>query len=300
MRLNDLRAFVRVADTRSITGAAQALCAPKSSISRSVARLESDLDVALFERSTHSLRLTEAGRLLLPYANRIIVEVSEAETAIADVVGTPTGPLRVSVPLGFGYSLLGPMVPGFAAAYPDVQILIDVENHSLDMLAQEIDVVSRFGPLPDSLLIARHLAALPLCLCASHSYIERRGIPQTPDDLNKHDLVSAVGISHRWPFLAENGERRIIDVKPRLLASDTAVSAAMLVNGGGIGWLPLFLVMPAIERGELMQIFPGQATDILDVYALYPSHKGLSVKARAFINALLDHLTRINADFSRD
>ena len=161
MRLNDLRAFVRVADTKSITGAAQALCAPKSSISRSIARLESELSVALFERSTHNLRLTEAGRLLLPYATRIIAEVNEAGTAMSGIIGVPSGSLRVSVPLGFAYSLLGPMVPDFTAEYPSVQILIDVESHSLDMLAQEIDVVVRFGPLPDSLLIARHLAELP-------------------------------------------------------------------------------------------------------------------------------------------
>lgn len=294
MGLGDLRAFARVADLKSITGAARALNLPKSSVSRSLVRLEEAAGAALFERSTHHVHLTDAGRLLLPYAVRIMREVDEAEAALGSYVGVPRGTLRVSAPLGFAYSLLAPMVPPFLVENPEVQVIIDVENHTLDMLVQEIDLVIRFAPLPDSGLIGRRLVELDLWLCASPAYLNRRGTPTTIAELEGHDFIGRIDWPTQWTFKSPGGDVEQISINPRAIASEPSVDVALTMNGAGIGWLPKFIAVPLIERGELVRILPDAVTDSAEIYVLYPSHRSMSAKVRAFIDALSVYLANMN------
>ena len=165
--LTHLRAFVRIADLGSVSGAARSLGMPKSSVSRSLARLEESVGVALMERSTRHLRLTDAGLLLQRHAARILDDVSEAENAVGGLIGKPSGTLRVSVGFTFAAGPLAPMLPAFLALYPEVRIVLTVDNRPVDLLTEEIDVSIRIGPLLDSELIARKLGTIELWPCAS-------------------------------------------------------------------------------------------------------------------------------------
>ena len=153
--LVDLRAFARIADLGSISGAARALRMPKSSVSRSLVRLEEAVGAVLVERSTRHLRLTDAGLLLKRHARRIIDDVGEAENAITGLVGAPRGDLRVSVPFTFATGPLAPMLPAFLLRYPEVRVVLSIDNRPIDLLVEEADIAIRIGPLPDSSLIAR-------------------------------------------------------------------------------------------------------------------------------------------------
>ena len=173
--LIDLRAFARIADLGSISATARVLRMPKSSVSRSLVRLEEAVGAVLVERSTRHLRLTDAGLLMQRHARRILDDVGEAENAIGGLVGTPRGDLRVSAPFTFAAGPLAPMLPAFLARYPDVRVLLTVDNRNVDLLAEEIDVAIRIGPLATSDLIARRLATFELWPCASPAYLALPG-----------------------------------------------------------------------------------------------------------------------------
>lgn len=158
--LTDLRAFARIADLGSISGAARSLRMPKSSVSRSLVRLEEAVGAALVERSTRHLRLTDAGLLLQRHARRILDDVGEAENALGGLVGQPRGLLRVSAPFTFAAGPLALILPGFLERFPEVQISLTIDNRMVDLLTEDYDVAIRIGPLADSDLIARRLTTL--------------------------------------------------------------------------------------------------------------------------------------------
>ena len=290
--LADLRAFARIADLGSLSGAARALGMPKSSASRSLSRLESVAGTALMERSTRHLRLTDAGHLLLRHARRILDDVGEAETALAGLIGVARGTLRVSVGYTFAVGPLAAMLPGFLARYPEVRVVLDTGNRNVDLLAEEFDLAVRIGPLPDSDLIARRLATVALWTCASPGYLAARGTPTAPDDLRSHALISRVDRRVPWRFREAGGAVREIEVLPGTVIPEPAVLRTVLIGGAGIGKLPDFHAADAVAAGALIRLLPEYGEDTVEVHALYPSHRSLSAKVRVFIDALVEHLNR--------
>ena len=288
--LTHLRAFARIADLGSISGAARSLKMPKSSVSRSLARLEEEVGVALVERSTRHLRLTDAGLLLHRHAGRILEDVLEAENAIGGLIGAPSGTLRVSVGFTFAVGPLAPMLPSFLARYPDLRVVLTVDNRPIDLLTDEIDVALRIGPLRDSELIARKLTTLELWPCASPAYLAARGTPKTVDDLLQHSLIAHSERRSSWKIRTPTGAVREIETEPGIVVPEPAVVKTMLLGGAGIGWLPDFHAADALADGSLVRLLPDHDSETLEVHALYPSHRSLSAKVRVFIDALAAHL----------
>lgn len=289
--LIDLRAFARIADLGSISGAARALRMPKSSVSRSLARLEESVGAVLVERSTRHMRLTDAGLLLLQrHARRILDDVGEAENAVGGLIGAPRGDLRISAPFTFAAGPLAPMLPGFMARYPEVRILLTVDNRNVDLLNEAIDVVIRIGPLVDSDLVARRLAAFELWPCASPAYLTERGAPAVPCDLHTHVVVGHSERERLWRFSRKTGGDQEATFEAIAVVPEPAVLRAMLIGGAGIGILPDFHAREAIAAGSLVRLFPDWSCGAVDAHALYPSHRSLSAKVRVFIDAMIEHL----------
>ncbi len=296
--LLDIRAFARIADLKSISGAARALGAPKSSISRSLARLEIAVGSVLVERSTRHLRLTDAGTLFHQHALRILNDVDEAETALGSFSGAPRGTLRVNAPFTFAVGLLAPMLPAFLKRFPEVRVILDIENRLIAMPAEEADLVVRIAGLADSTLIARRIATLELWACASPAYLAARGTPASVRDLDSHDLIAWIDRSITWGFRTSNGQVEEIDVAPRIaVVPEPAALQAVLEGGVGIGRLPDFLAAAPIANGTLLRVLPDLQPDTVEVHALYPSHRSLSAKVRAFIDALVAHLATMRSAF---
>ncbi len=288
--LLDLRTFARIADLGSLSGAARALGMPKSSASRALARLEAAAGAALIERSTRHMRLTDAGHLLQRHAQRILDDVGEAENALTGLVGVPRGTLRVSVGFTFAAGPLAPMLPGFLARYPGVRVALSIDNRNVDLLAEDIDVAIRIGPLPDSDLVARRLAAVALWTCASPAYLAARGTPAAPEELCAHELIGRVDRKAAWRFHAPGGALHEIEVPPGTVIPEPAVLLVMLLGGAGIGRLPDFCAADAVSRGTLVRLLAEYGDNPVEVHALYPSHRSLSAKVRVFIDALAEHL----------
>jgi DNA-binding transcriptional LysR family regulator len=291
LELNHLRVFMRVADLGSVSAAARALGMPKSSVSRSLSRLEEMLGTSLVERSTRHLRLTDAGRVLHRHVSRILDDVSEAENAINGLIGRPSGTLRVSVGFTFAVGPLAPMLPAFLSTYPDVRVVLTVDNRRSDLLTEDIDVAIRIGTLSDSELIARKLGTIGLWLCASPSYLADHGTPATIDDMAIHTMISHVDRRDVRMMRTPSGEIRELVIEPGTVVPEPAVAKVMLMGGVGVGWLPDFEARDAVASGSLIRLLPDHHADGVEVHALYPSHRSLSAKVRVFIDALVRHMT---------
>lgn len=288
MEIVDLRLFVRVAELRSLSAAARSLKAAKSSISRSITRLEVAVGSQLFERASRSLRLTDAGHLLLAHAVRILGDVDEAEAALEGLVGVARGLLRVVATHAFAEGLIAPMLPAFLARHPEVRVHLGYDDPRADPLADGTDLAVRIGRLPDSSLIARALPPVALWLCASPDYLARRGTPASARDLGDHDLVVwEEGMT--WAFQAEDGEESFA-ARGRAVVPDAGAMTAVAVHGGGVARLPNYLAAPFVADGRLVRVLPDFRSPAMEVHALYPSHRSLSVKVRVFIDALVEHL----------
>ena len=291
MDLADIRAFARIAALGSVSAAARSLELPKSTISRALARLEVAVGATLVDRSTRHLRLSDAGVLFRPYALRILADVDEAGTALDNFAGAPRGTLRVSAPFTFVVAVLSPMLPSFLVRYPEVRVVLDVENRIIDMPLEAADLVIRAaGALPDSDLIARHLLTTEAWTCASPGYLATQGVPSTVADLSRHALIAYADLPTTWSYQMPDGALQQIEFIPANAVSDSAALQPLLVGGAGIGRLPDFIARDAVIRGDLIRLFPMTKGEVFGVHALYTSHRSLSAKVRVFIDALIEYI----------
>ena len=288
--LTDLRIFARIADAGSLSAASRALGVPKSSVSRSLVRIEAETGARLVERSTRRLALTDAGLLLQRHARRILDDVGEAEAAMAGFVGDPRGTLRVSAPPSFAAGPLAPMLPEFLARYPDLRLVLSFDNQPIVQLPDDVDVAIRTGALPDSDLIARRLASTELVPCASPGYLAAHGTPGNVDDLRGHRLVSVFERRVLWRFRSPAGAVHEHSAEPNVVVPDHAIARTVLLGGAGIGQLPEYHARDAIGSGALVLILAGHKGERVDVHALYPGHRSLSAKVRAFVDSVAGHL----------
>ncbi|MEJ7746576.1 MAG: LysR substrate-binding domain-containing protein [Luteimonas sp.] len=288
----NLRDFARIADLGSISGAARSLQSPKSSVSRSLARLEADVGAVLIERSTRHLKLTDAGLLLQRHARRILDDIGEAENAIGGFIGLPRGDLRISVPFTFAAGPLAHMLPAFLNRYPEVRVVLTIDNRVIDLLTDGYDIAIRIGPLPDSGLIARRLTSFALWPCASPSYLARSSPIAKPADLTAHKVIAHSDRRETWPFRSASGAVRDVEIEPGTVVPEPDVVKTMLLAGAGIGLIPDFHAAAAIAEGSLVRVLPQYKSGSVEAHALYPSHRSLSAKVRVFIDALVEYFKR--------
>jgi len=284
MDLNQILVFVRVVQAGSFSAAARQLGLPKSTVSRKVSDLEERMGARLLQRTTRKLSLTDAGRIYYERTAAILGEIEEAEQAVGRLQAAPRGLLRVTVPLGF--DMLGPIVAEFLEQHPDVQIQMVCTDRRVDLVEERFDMAIRAGPLQDSMLVARHLGTAKAALVAAPSYCKRHGIPQTPDDLQKHTCV-AFGVNttpNVWIFESD-GKRSEVRITPRLTVNDQELIREAVLAGVGIAWLPEHLYTDGLRKGQLRRLLPewGAPADV-PVHALYPTTRQLSPKVVAFID----------------
>jgi DNA-binding transcriptional LysR family regulator len=288
--LTDLRAFARIAELGSISGAARALPAPKANVSRSLVRLEQAVGAKLIERSTRKLRLTDAGLVLQRHARRILDEVGEAQNAIGSLTSVPSGTLRVCAPFTFATGLLAHMLPLFLARYPEVRVVLTVDNRVSELLSEEIDVAIRIGPPNDDEMIARRLATIVLKTCASPAYLAQHGTPHTVNDLASHRLIASMDKRYVWRFRTATGVAQEVEIVPHTVVREPMVALTMLIAGAGIARLPDYLVIDALADGTLVHVLPELEGDTVEAHAMYPSHRSLSAKVIVFVDMLAAYL----------
>ena len=285
-RLTGLMAFARAASLGSYTAAARALGISPSAVSKSVQRLEQQLGLSLFTRTTRSLTLTAEGRDLHERALRLLREAEDIEQAVLAAKAEPAGMLRVAAPLPLGAYVLGPHLARLKARHPKLNVDLRLGDEYVDLVQEGIDVAIRVGELADSRLISRRLAAHRVCAYASPAYLAARGTPRHPDELAGHDCVNLrfqnSGQLLRWPFMV-NG--RLLEVMPgSWMVADTSDAIAEILAGhGGIGMSPTYVAARYVARGELVPVMEEYAVERASINALWPQSRRSNPNVRAFL-----------------
>lgn len=190
------------------------------------------------------------------------------------------------------------MLPEFLDRYPELAVELTTDSNYVDIAREGIDVAVRVGTLPDSSLIARRLPPVELWLCASPSYLARSGVPMEAVELRGHRLVVREAPTS-WVF--QDGQSELtIQPRGRAIIPDAAAQKIVLEAGGGIGFLPSYLAAPALTAGTLVRVLPSLRREPIELHALYPTHRSMSAKVRAFIDALIGHLDTVRLISSRD
>ncbi len=250
-----LPAFVAVAELGSFSAAAQQLGVQKSSVSRSIARLESALDTRLVHRTTRRVTLSAAGASLYETIVEPMAALRTATSGVVDLDGSPTGHLRVTAPVDLG-SLISESVARFTSRYRGVEVELRLTSDVVDLVSERIDVAVRVAtrPLRDSSLHVRSLGELRAGIFASPLYLARHGVPKSPEQLAAHEWV--VFSSSRRLRLFNDGKSFTVATKGHVLCDDMIFLLHAVGHGIGIGLLPGFLAEPEVRAGKLVQVVP--------------------------------------------
>lgn len=292
--LNGIQAFVQVAETRSFSDAGRQLGVSSSAVGKSVARMEQRLAVRLFHRSTRSVTLTAEGALFLERCRRILAEMAAAELELADSRGTPSGKLRVSLPLVSG--LMMPVLTDFMHQYPDIALDVDFSDRMVDIVEEGFDAVVRTGEPTDSRLVSRRLGGFQLVLVASPAYLKQRGQPEKPADLLNHACLQhkfpTTGRLEPWPLR----DLALSELPATMICNTSEALLPVAQAGLGIACLPDFMVKVALQRGELQKVLEGFVEHQGSFRVIWPSSKYLAPKLRVFIDFLSERLFPIKKE----
>jgi len=285
-----MRAFVRAVDLGSFSKAALEEGLKVSTVSRYVGALEADLGVALFNRSTRRLHLTEAGSTFYDHAVGVLADIEEARSATMSLNASARGLLRVNIPGAFGRRHVVPHLADFREAYPEVRLDVTLTDVTVNLIESGADVAVRIGALADSNLVARRLAPQHRLPVASPAYVARRGEPEAPEALAEHEcLMFALQPADAWYWRRRgDGPLRNVAVRGSFRANDSEALLCAARLGMGIALLPTWLLGEDIREGRLVPLLPGREWAIAPgperaIWGIYPPKKTVSPKVRAFL-----------------
>jgi DNA-binding transcriptional LysR family regulator len=291
-RSGEMEVFVRAVELGGFSLAGRALRMTPSAVSKLVARLERRLGARLINRSTRKLLLTAEGGAFFERAHRVLADLDEAERAVA-AGAVPRGLVRVNCNVPFGLHRLLPLVPRFTAAHPEVRLDIALTDRVIDLMDERADVAIRVGSMRPSQLMARKLGQSRMAVVAAPTYLARRGVPQTPYDLDAHNCIAFNFARHvdEWSFVVD-GTHVSLPARGDVVAGDGEISRRLALAGQGVTRLSLFHIRPDIKAGRLVPMLeaynPG---DVEEVNVVYVGHGGrLPARVRAFIDFLAEEV----------
>lgn len=290
-RFHLLSVFVAVAEEASFAAAARRLQQSPPAVTRAVSALEGMLGVRLLTRTTRIVRVTEAGARYLEDARRILNDLEEADRAAAGNNATPRGLLAVTAPVLFGKLYVMPLIVEYQTTYAQTTVSALFVDRVVNLVEEGLDVGIRIGVLPDSTLRAIRVGQVRRVICAAPIYLEQHGVPQVPDDLREHCIVTATGLSPtpEWSF-QQNGAKRTVKVAPRILVNtnDGALEAARA--GFGLTRLLSYQVAPQLASGELKRVLGAFEEAALPVHVLHREGRHGSAKVRSFVDLAVERL----------
>ena len=289
--LDDLGVFVAVVDAGGFSAAARVSGARKAHVSRRVQELERRLGVKLLERTTRTVRLTEAGTAYYDRASRAVRLALEARAAVDAGRHEPVGLLRVTTTELLAELVLRPVVLTYLRKHPKVSVELDVTSRSVDIVREGFDLALRVGVPSDSSLVGRVIGKGRALCVASPSYLARVALPRAPRDLERLDAVTIAGGSNEWAFQRRG---RKLTVRPRLRLSTPSYTLAReaIVAGLGVGRLPSYFVAEDLAAGRLEPVLEPWTPPPVSVAAVYASGRLVAPKTRAFVDALTAHVAK--------
>ncbi|MCX7165146.1 MAG: LysR family transcriptional regulator [Rhodocyclales bacterium] len=284
-----MTAFVRAVETGGFSAAARDIGLTPSALSKLVTRLEDRLGARLLQRTTRRLQLTAEGEAFYARARPILSAMDEAEAEVTQAGASPRGLLRLHCGSAFGMHQLAPAIPRFQALHPEVEMDITISDQPLGAMEEGVDLAIRIGPLDESSLVARRICNLQRVICAAPGYLQRRGTPRTPDDLQQHNClwITSLPALRRWPFDTDDGIR-VVHVGGNVAANNAETVLQLAVAGVGITRLTDVIVGDAIRSGKLVPILTDwHHVEPVPLFATYPSGRNLSPKVRAMVDFLV-------------
>lgn len=272
MDLNHIAVFVAVAEQESFTGAATTLGLPKSSVSRTVSKLEEELGVRLLERTTRKLSLTDAGARYYARSRLALSDLGDATAEVGDLGTEPRGIVRLTAPNDVGVLALSDLLSDFAKLYPHIHVELTLTSRIVDLVGEGIDLAIRGGTLPDSTLVARKLFDSELALYAAPEYLDRRGTPANLLTLARHDCVlfRAKNARTTWHLTGPAGVESV-EVTGRVSADDLLYVQRAVESGTGIGLVPIHLASKCPSSASLVRLLPEYSVPGPGAYLVAPS-----------------------------
>ena len=286
--LLSMKVFRQIVESGSFVAAAERLSLSAAMTSKHLMHLEKYLATRLLNRSSRSLSLTESGKLFFERCKVILEEVDEVELAVGSVSGVPRGTLRLTAPSWSATRGSADLLTAYRERYPQVVVHISFEDRFVDLVEEGYDLAIRStsDPLPAG-LIARPLRTMPFFIAASKDYLQRRGIPQSPEDLAQHDTVM-VGNGQSWRLAGPNGD---LEVPARVVLRFGAMTVAVahaVCSGIGLASLPRILLEDPAFGDALCPLLTQYPLRQPHLYAIYVSRKHLPLKVRTFVDHLID------------
>lgn len=287
-----MQTFVRVVEAGSFVGAAERLGVSTSAASRQIADLEQHLGARLLNRTTRRLSLTEGGQAFYERSVSLLAELADAEAVVGQVAASPRGTLRLTCSHSMAQLRIAPAIATFVERHPQVKFDLVVADRLIDLVDEGFDLAIRAGQVGGDRLVARRLGRMQLLVCAAPAYLERHGRPQTPSDLAAHNTLSYAYAStpKLWRLTGEDGPHDV-RVGGSLHANSGDALVAAAVAGLGIICEPDFIVGSALADGRLVRLLDSYDAAKGEIWAVYPSHRHLSLKVRLFV----DHVAQVFA-----
>lgn len=289
----EMQALVLVATHGSLSAAARVEGVTPAIMARRLDALEERLGSRLMHRTTRRISLTESGQNYLEDCVRILNDLASAEASASRGSIQATGHLRVTAPAGFGRRHVAPHVQRFLAQHHDVSVSLDLSDRLVDLVNEGFDCGIRLGELADSNLVSVRLAEMRRVVVGAPAYFQKHGMPQTPDDLLKHDCL-ALGPQRGWTFRTHPGsssahvKTRSVRVKGPMECNDGVVLAEWARSGGGLAWRSMWEVGEDLQSGRLISVLDDWAAPSVGIYAVFPERRHLPLKVRAFVDLLKD------------
>ncbi len=287
--IEELTAFIAVAETGSFRGASERIGRDATVLSRRIGSLENFLGVQLFSRTTRRVVLTEVGIMYHQRVRTLLDELDIATREASNFAVSARGQLRVSLPVAFGRLWIAPLIPAFIRKYPEIRVDARYIDRYVDVVAEGFDVAIRAGTLRDSSLKARRVASFQNLLVASPDYIATHGIPSHPEELTADQCLAFARPSTSSDWTLKNGKQiAVLHPEGPLIADNSETLLLAAIHGTGITMLPDWLVGPALASGELVTILPDwRGSEEGEIYAVMPPGPLLPAKTRVFVDEIV-------------
>lgn len=295
--MRSLEFFLATCDGGSFAAAARICNTDPSTVSKAIGRLEAQLGLTLFQRSTRQLRITTAGKRYARTARNLLQDLASCEVELKLLNDSPSGTLRISSGVCYGHLYIRPLLPAFCQRYPGIKLELELNDLHVDVIENGIDVALRTGYVKDSRLVARRLSPMDFLTCVSPQYLEAHGTPRCREDFHQHQWIGfrIKETQQLQPvFLPdENGEYGPYELEPSHITDDGEAMAQMCADGLGFSQLPHFLAKEGLNSGALVSLYPyfKLTQPHSGVFAIYPKREFLPAKVRVFIDFLTATLT---------
>ncbi|MES2362001.1 MAG: LysR family transcriptional regulator [Pseudomonadota bacterium] len=279
----NLKAFLAVSRTGSFAAAARELKVAPSVITKRISQIEWRLKSPLFERSTRRVSLTQTGQRYLPTVQRLMADMDDLFSEVQGSADTLQGSIRIKVPGTVAAVLLGPLLDGFAQAFPLIRLEVMALERAVNPMDEGFDVAFTLIPSTFGGVLDIPLCAMPRHLCASPAYLSLRGTPLHPAELADHETLNFLPSGNAWEFASSTGPARI-DLQPRLNTNEARLLLSAALAGNGIAILGAYLAAPALQDGSLVRVLDDYPIADLWLRALVPESRVQVARVQALLD----------------